>query len=238
MDKIEQLIQKCAVVVNACDKTEYYYEGWNWFFQKNWNKECPWPVYFVTESVETDFEHTINMKIGCCSWKDYLKEVFKRVDSEYVLFTMDDHFFLKPLDCQLMHDAFKFAIEYRQDRMGFNKKFMERQEPTTPLPDFHGYKHRQHTVHSGYLFSLQPSIWRTGFMLQIVEDHWMPWDGEWQGTMKIKRENIPARVSYLQMDGWYGEAYRLAQPRAGDYEMLRKIHDWEKPDHCTHWGNR
>ena len=216
-------MQKCAVVVNSSDSTFKYLKGWNWFWQTHWNKGCEWPVYLLTESHAIDFEGVKNLVLGKQPWATYLANAFNTIDADYVFFMMDDHFPLLPLHPSLFKDALMWCRHHDWNRMGFYRKYHKAQAPSIERQTFNGYRHYEHTAKSGYKLCLQPSLWKTSFMMDCMDPSFSPWQFEWEGSKRVSEQGI----SYLQVDGWYAEAYQQGKPRPGDYEHLISQYDWE-----------
>jgi hypothetical protein len=219
-------MNKYAVVVNSSDSTANYAKGWNWFFQHNWTKDPDIPVYFLTESQRNYFHNVTNVQLSKRPWKKFLEAAFDCIDCKYVMFSMDDHMFIKPLPAGYLKYLFGYADSLKFDRLGLYRKFHPAQEPTIEDDYLGPYKLRLLMRASGYISCLQPSIWRVEYMLDLIEDGWSPWQVEWEGTIKARKSQF--RVGYVEIPGWYAEAYQMGKPRPGDYEKLKAIYDWEE----------
>ena len=44
-------MNKVAVIVNSCDKFEFIWESWFHWWDKYWDKNINWKIYFITECV-------------------------------------------------------------------------------------------------------------------------------------------------------------------------------------------
>ena len=89
-----------TILVNSCD---LYEDTWYPFFkllQMQW-PDCPYKVMLNTETKEYNcpFMNVETIKSGNeKSWTARLKYALNKIDSEFVLFFLEDFFFLNPLE--------------------------------------------------------------------------------------------------------------------------------------------
>lgn len=118
---IKSMVQKMknynvTILVNSCDK---YEDAWEPFFRLlkiQW-PDCPYDIVLSTETktYECDF---LNVKTINCdktlSWSSRLKYTLKQIDSEFVLFFLEDFFLLNKVNTDLFSSAISL-IENNND---------------------------------------------------------------------------------------------------------------------------
>ena len=96
-----------TILVNSCDK---YEDAWEPFFRLlkiQW-PDCPYEIVLSTETktYECDF---FNVKTINCdknlSWSSRLKYTLNQIDTEFVLFFLEDFFLLEPVQTDILNVA-------------------------------------------------------------------------------------------------------------------------------------
>ena len=223
-------MNNCSVFINSCDRYSFIWEGWNYFYQKFWNKEIPWKVYFGTEKKGVDFLDVTNLKLGKIQWGEYIHKVMDMIPTDNVFFTMEDHFPVKKLDIGLVKNMYKFFIDNKMDRLGLMGYHHPLKEPTNRIETNFNKTFYQQTRQSQYLSCCQPSLWRKEFLCSVIQKDWGPWHGELTGTQVIQGfENI--KIGYLIEDDWYIEALTEGHPRderhgLNNWKILTENYGW------------
>ena len=102
-----------TILVNSCD---LYEDTWYPFFkllQIQW-PDCPYRIVLNTETKKYDCPflnvETINSGNGL-SWTARLKYVLNQIDSEFVLFFLEDFFLLEPVRTEAFDKAWSIIKE-------------------------------------------------------------------------------------------------------------------------------
>ena len=222
-------MKNCSVFINTCDKYSFIWNAWNFFYQKYWNKDIPWKVYFGTEEESVNFQNVINLKIGKLPWGEYVHKAMSMIPTDNVFFTMEDHFPIKRLDIDFLENVYNYFIDNDMDRLGLMDKHHYLHEPIKHIETDIGDFHKQ-TNKSGYLSCLQPSFWKKDFLYSIIKKDFTPYDGEISGT-EIARKKEDVNIGYF-LEEWYLEALVDGVPRDYNYDFenwkkLTTEHGWE-----------
>lgn len=220
------MINKCAVFVSSCDK---YSDLWIPFFtmlNNKW-KDLPYPVYLCTETKSFSFKdpvvrvinNTEAMETGrVIPWGKLNKEGLKELDTEYVLFMIDDFFLTRDVDQKRIDECIGW-MEEDKDIAVFsfwrvkNGSIRDNKYPHFELREQNGE----------YRFNCQAAVWRRKRLIEFIRDHESPWDWEIYGSIRSRRyhdkfysaiEGDPYIMSYfpggaLRRGKWVEEAVAL-----------------------------
>lgn len=231
-------MNNCAVFINSCDNRSYTWKGMDYFFGAHWNFDIGWDVYFGTENTPVDFKWAKNLRLGKCPWGEFVLKACNEIPEDYIFWFMDDHYPRLTPETELLQDALDFCIAGAK-RFGFYQVYHDMQEPFQELGDFHGYPFYQLTRESDYLSCFQPGIWDKKFLMSVIEPGWSPWNGEINGTEKIRTFTDEPLIYYINKAGWYKEAYTGTGRRRDesladwngvpldDWKTLKEEYDWE-----------
>lgn len=179
--------KQCAVLVSSCDLYEDAWQPFFEFFAKYW-KNCPYQVYLNTElkkCIVSDINiKTINSKSKEWSWSKRLRHALKQIDEEYIIFLLEDFFFLEHVN--------QFEIEKCIDYMNQNKKiavfdFERAGQTKVVMSEYTGYCERD--LSSMYFLNCQASLWRRKDLIRFLSPHESPWQFELYGSERAKLYN-------------------------------------------------
>lgn len=98
---------KVALLVNSCDLYEDAWEPFFTLFNKYW-PDFPYPVYLNTETKAYD-GNTMNVKTIMGgrekTWSERLLHALSEIDSEYILFFLEDFFLMSPVNTKVFQEA-------------------------------------------------------------------------------------------------------------------------------------
>jgi len=171
-----------SIVVGTCDDYLEYMPHSMALMNRYLPIELPRIVAGETQSIEnTNYEWSLP---GKGVWGKRMREALQKVKTEYVFFTLDDYYYSQ----KLTKEFFDWLLLF-MDREKANKLCL------TPVPDFAQYQYeetidtiKRMSPHSNWLTSVQPGIWRTQHLIDILEDSYSPWDFEIAGSEKIRHK--------------------------------------------------
>lgn len=177
---------KCTIVVSSCDA---YEDTWAPFFEMvkiQW-PDRPYPIVLNTESkyfVHEDFEvKTFNLyKPGDkVAWGKRLRETLKRIDTEYIIFLLDDFFPVKKVEQNRIEECIKWMDE----------------NPNISVFNFYRVKggikdgrfpHFEKRPQSGaYKLNCSAALWRREKLIKYIRPHENPWQFELYGSKRASR---------------------------------------------------
>ena len=162
----------CAILVNSCDK---YYEAWHPFFlllRKYW-PNCKFDIYLNTESTICSEPGVKTLCTGHKEWSNRLADAIEQIDSEYILFFLEDYF----LQAQVNEKEFKRAEEILQDNKEINaiyfKKITGHDSLSLEYPKFIEMDYSKK-----YILNFQVGLWRRAKMLELIPRSLSAWQIE------------------------------------------------------------
>jgi len=134
-------------------------------------------------------------------WGTRLLKAIEYIETEYVLLILDDYYFTKKFD--------KSYLEYITNLLDvtkYNKFCLECTGYNSyALIPFSEDIYIQHNS-SEYLTTLQPSVWRTSYLKQILKETWSAWDFELIGSEENRHYNN--KIFMQKMSPFYFNAVR------------------------------
>lgn len=117
------------------------------------------------------------------TWSERLIETLKHVETEYILFFLEDFWLEKPVDDAFFRKTLQWMKE-NPDVANFSYY------PCTPgmnLPDMRFERFERRPQQSPYKFNCQVGLWRTKELISFLRPHESPWDWEILGSIRAGR---------------------------------------------------
>ncbi len=132
---MEEVAKDITIVVNSCDK---YKDAWNPFFRLfsiQW-PDCPYDIVLNTEQLSYKCDHlnvkTINSEKNI-PWAKRLRKVLEQIDTEFILFFLEDFFLQKEVNTEAFEEAHRLIKNDTQ--VGFiGLRYNEHQVFKAPPP--------------------------------------------------------------------------------------------------------
>ena len=175
--------QDCTILVNSCD---LYEDAWAPFFKLfkiQW-PDCPYSFVLNTEfkSFETNcFDVTI-FNSGDIPWSDRVLSALETIESEYILFFLEDFFLMSPVKIDVFNSALSYIRENKEiGVICFN-------------PDVDSRAWKTKGSYGKYFTELKrgsiarinsvAALWRKDFLIKVLERGETPWEFEANGTLR------------------------------------------------------
>lgn len=182
-------MQKCSVLISTCDKYKDAWDPFFFFFTKFW-ADCPYEVFINTESESYSNDKikvsVINYPKRNATWSQRLKHALKEIKTEYVIFLLEDFFFLNNVNQDMIDECIRL-MDIHKD---------------VSVIDFegvgnlvHGEKYKdiidfcKRDIKSMYFLNCQASIWRRKDLMKFLSPHESPWQFEIFGSERVKLYN-------------------------------------------------
>lgn len=160
---------KVSILVSSCDK---YYEAWMPFFtllDKYWEK-CLFPKYLLTETISySDFGVTT---INCQSkeWSNRLIYALERIDTEYILFLLEDFFIMGTVDNEAINRYISFLENDKSMSVIYLKTIAGQNETSSKYPELIKME-----AGKKYYMNFQAALWRKKDLMGILKPGLSPW---------------------------------------------------------------
>lgn len=191
-----------ALLVHACDRYEFLYKGFDYFFSSNWDFNANCNYYFATEEIDTTVNNFENIKSGKGAWADRLAFLLKnKIKEDYILYFQEDMWLSKPVDAQFFNQLFDLAIKNDWKQVKLHSTEIYKTNQTAIFID--GLNVAEVDNHrSDFLMSHQITLWKKDYLLAQLHKNEHPWRNERKGTKRLKKLNPKIfHVDYFAENG-------------------------------------
>lgn len=179
-----------TILVNSCDKYEDAWEPFFRLFSIQW-PDCPYRIILNTESKTFSCEYLSVETVhtgDCKTWTERVKKALKQIDTEFVLFFLEDFFLLSPVNQEAWKDALNKMKRYSQ--IGFlwfpaNGNFQPQKYKKEIEPYF--LQTRKNTCNR---VNALVGLWRKEFLLQMLFRDGDAWYFEWSAVKLSRYSNF------------------------------------------------
>lgn len=181
---------KMTVLINSCDK---YKDLWYPFFELlniNW-KSCPYQIVLNTESEEYVHE---NWKIaqplkiihgGGRSWSDRIISCLKQLETEYIMFVLDDFFLHSEVKQDKIEEIIQWLDNDKKSKIA-NFQLYPLSAEHYPEENYSGFVKAKDNY--PYLVNCQVAIWRKSALLDVLKEGESPWQFEDNGSKRALKK--------------------------------------------------
>ena len=177
----------CTLLVNSYDGGEELWEGFFTALKYQW-PDFDMPIVLNTEAKKYSFPG-LNIKTLSLysngkkvAWARRLIETLKCIDTEYILFFLDDFWLDGRVDtaffkkcCQWMHDSPDVAVLSFQSTNGRN------------IRDGRFNRFERRPQKGEYRMNCQAALWRREKLISYLRPHENPWEWELYGSIRSRR---------------------------------------------------
>lgn len=172
-------VQTVAILVASYDKSADLWDPLFEMLERNW-PGCPFPAYLVCNTAEYSRSGVRTVAVGPdSSWSDTLLAALKRVQEEYVLLWIDDHFVSKSVDS----DRVIAAVGSFQAAGGNYLRLQALPKPDAAFNDLFGIVRPR----SIYRTSTVASLWRKSILAELLMPGESAWEFETKGSVRSDR---------------------------------------------------
>jgi hypothetical protein len=178
-----------ALVVHTCDRYQFLYEGFSFFFSKYWDFNIDCNYYFVTEKEMVSVAGFENVRSGSGEWSDRLRHTLTNIIKEdYVLYLQEDMWLNKKINATFFNQLFDLTAQndWQQVKLHSSNVY-QTAESTVFIEGFNVAKVDNKA--SDYLMSHQVTLWNKDFLVQQLHRGEHPWRNERKGTKRLKQLN-------------------------------------------------
>lgn len=192
---------KVALLVHSCDRYEFLFKGFEYFFAKHWPVGIPCNYYFATEEKQVNVNGFINILSGKGEWTNRLVTLLQGIKEEYILYFQEDMWLTKNVNPAFLAQLFALAQSNNWQQVKLHSSEVYKTNPTEfSIEGFTVAK--LDNAASEYLMSHQVTLWNKNFLLQQLPKNEHPWRNERKGSKRLKQLN-PAiyQVDYFAENG-------------------------------------
>lgn len=167
-------MDSCSILVSSCDK---FKSAWHPFFtllRRYW-PQCKYQVYLNTETLNYSDNEVTTLNSKNTSWSGRLIESLERINSDFVIFVLEDFFLTAPVKDGVISDMIEvmskdnsIAVVYPKHIGNYSKKDGIHPEWIRMDIDKNGK----------YMVNCQLGIWNRKALLDILKPGMSPWELE------------------------------------------------------------
>lgn len=179
-------MKNVALLVFACDRYKLLYQGFDYFFNKNWDKSFALKTYFSTEETDTNLDNFTQLKSRTGEWTNRLKCILNQIPEDYIVFFQEDMWLEKPMQPGVLKKIILHAIENDLKLVKLHSSEVYKTKPTNI--NFEGFLLAEVLKEdSDFLMSHQVSLWNKQFLIEQLLDNEHPWRNERKGSKRLKK---------------------------------------------------
>ena len=165
-----------SVLIGTCDAYSPLWKNFDILFQKYW--QLPTKNILVSETEVFSNNHYQTVTPGKKPWGERVLESLELIDTEYVFFILDDYYLTESFTQEFIDDHIKILEKHNAVKIMTD---IDYGEPIYYLDHIQDdlYKFK---MSSDYLNSVQPAIWKTDYLKQVLKPEYSPWNFEIEGN--------------------------------------------------------
>ncbi len=174
-----------TILVNSCD---LYEDAWRPFFvllRTQWPK-CPYRILLNTEKKSFIYEGVEVLNTGEDTWSKRVINALHTIETEYVLFFLEDFFLMSEVQEDLFDEALSLIKKNNQVGMiSFNPEVSKAIWHTKRIRGEQHFEEVKKTTTAR--INAVCALWRKDFFLKVLQEEENPWEFESNGTERAKK---------------------------------------------------
>jgi len=202
---------KLTVVIGSCDLYSPLWKNFDILYKRYWNLETK--NIFVGETIPIPYDGYENVLPGHnIAWGYRMLQGLEKVQTEYVCLLLEDYYFTEPITQDFIKNHVEILNKYSAQKIMFDKLYP---------PDVYTLKQLEDDLflfdrNSQYLNSVQPAIWKTDYLKDVLKPHYSPWNFEVEGnaytshinpTVLLKARNESVYFNFSRIGGRISEGW-------------------------------
>jgi hypothetical protein len=186
---MNESITNLALLVHACDRYEFLYKGFGYFFSKHWDYSIPCNYYFATEEKHMAIPGFTNIRSGKGEWSDRLRILLSEaIQEEYVLYFQEDVWLNKDVNGAFIKQLLELATMHKWDQVKLHSSEVYKTKATDIFIEGFNISILDNAT-SDFLMSHQVTLWRKDFLIGQLLKNEHPWRNERKGTKRLRNLN-------------------------------------------------
>ena len=182
-------MDEIALIVHACDRYQLLYQGFEYFFKRNWPfYEVDIKYYFLTEEADYQSDLFTNIKTGKGEWSDRLLNGLNQIPQTYIIYFQEDMWLSRPVVAETVTKIIKFALANNVSLFKLSSNDVYHTTSTGNYIDGLSVS-VLNNKESKFLMSHQVSVWKKSFLVDQLQYKEHPWRNEREGTKRLRALN-------------------------------------------------
>lgn len=176
-----------ALIVHACDRYAFLYQGFQFFFNKYWDYSIKCNYYFATEEKAYSFGPFQNIQSGKGEWADRLSYLLReKIKEKYVLYFQEDMWLNMPVNAPFFNQLFDLAERNNWQQVKLHSSGFYITKGSDLSVEGFTIATLDNQL-SQFLMSHQVTLWNKDFLLAQLHKKEHPWRNERRGTKRLKK---------------------------------------------------
>lgn len=199
-----------SVLIGSCDAYSPLWPHFDTLFRRYWKLDTKNVLVSETLTFDNDLYQTALP--GKLQWGERMLLALNEIDTEYTVFLLEDYFFTEPITQEFIDDHIRILESYNAQKIMID---INAGEP------FYTLEHLQDDLYkfklsSDHLNSIQPSVWKTEYLKQVLKPEYSPWQFEVDGnaftqtlnpTIILKARSKPVYFNFVRVGGRVSEGW-------------------------------
>jgi len=206
--KLDSLDSDISVLIQSSDSKESFWNGWYLSFDRYWNWDLNWPIYFYSEEKSLPFNDSRinNIKLGkynsSSDFSNRLMEILDGIKTKYVLYLQEDMWPIVPVDYELFKKSL-YKIRYNNwNCLRIHEKLWHSHEFIKTSHFVKNKRILKAKNKTEWLLTHNACIWDKDFFASCIEKNEDPWKNEVYGTIRIANKYTDPKIYHLD-ERWY-----------------------------------
>jgi len=194
--------KKVALLVHGCDRYEFLFKGFHYFFSKNWDYNVPCTYYFATEEKDIFFPEFINIKSGKGEWTNRLAFLFReKIKEDYILYIQEDMWLNKKVNPDFFKQLFALTFEHDWKQVKLHSSSVYKTSATPYYIEGFNIAVLDNS-RSKFLMSHQVTLWEKEFFLDQLAENENVWQNEAHSTERLRKvDPVIMHIDYFAENG-------------------------------------
>lgn len=195
-------LKSIAVLVHACDRYEFLFEGFAHFFHQHWDQKITCSYYFATEEIDREIPGFISIKSGKGEWSDRLTKILRDdIKEDYVLYLQEDMWLSKNVNPDFFSQLFQYVVKNNCQMLKLHSSEIYVTKSTGTYIEGFEVTTLDNSA-SRFLMSHQITLWNKDFLLEQLHPGEHPWRNERRATKRMKKNNpVIHHIDYFAENG-------------------------------------
>lgn len=187
-------IMKYSIFVSTCKKYSDCWEPMSQLLKKYWPGIENIPVYLATDKTDEAFDANASVFTNILTydtmcWSELTRETLKQIDTDYVIFMLDDMWPKATVDKDRLESVMNVLAEDSEEGIGVI--YFEKTNSKYPIYEANNDFYIQ-PFGTAYRISTGVAIWRTDYLLSLLNNNETAWDFERIGSFREEVEKYKA----------------------------------------------
>ena len=206
--------QNITILVNSCDK---YEDAWHPFFECLWHfaGELSYPIVLNTETKQYSSPHYDIMTVNTPNvqtWSERLLNVLEFINTEFVLFLLDDYFLKDTFDRKRFESVVEYMKQYPDTGLvDIRPRWAESAEEEALNRERYNNIEDSFVERNQEVFNItcSPAIWRTDILKSLLRPHEDIWSFEYYSGIRAKKYGIKVVRFFTRVPTIYEYDYQV-----------------------------